>query len=57
MEAYDFDPSSSGSTARGSYAVIADFADLDLRPSRVSNEAMGWLHLRGVAAEVLRDEQ
>ena len=25
------------------YAVLADFADLDLRPSVVSNEAMGYI--------------
>ena len=44
MEAYDFDPKLERLDRAGIlYAVIADFADLDLRPSVVSNEAMGYI--------------
>ena len=44
MEAYDFDPKLERLDRAGIlYAVIADFADLDLRPSQVSNEAMGYI--------------
>ena len=44
MEAYDFDPKLERLDRSGIlYAVIADFADLDLRPSVVSNEAMGYI--------------
>ncbi len=44
MEAYDFDPKLERLDRAGLlYAVVADFADLDLRPSLVSNEAMGYI--------------
>ena len=44
MEAYDFDPKLERLDRAGIlYAVVADFADLDLRPSMVSNEAMGYI--------------
>ena len=44
MEAYDFDPKIERLDRAGLlYAVVADFADLDLRPSVVSNEAMGYI--------------
>ena len=44
MEAYDFDPKLERLDRAGTlYAVVADFADLDLRPSQVSNEAMGYI--------------
>ena len=44
MEAYDFDPKLERLDRAGIlYAVVADFADLDLRPSIVSNEAMGYI--------------
>lgn len=44
MEAYDFDPKLERLDRAGLlYAVVADFADLDLRPSVVSNEAMGYI--------------
>jgi len=44
MEAYDFDPKLEHLDRAGLlYAVLADFADLDLRPSVVSNERCeGW---------------
>ena len=55
---------STGSTTRSTrldkagilYQVLGDFADLDLHPDTVSNEAMGY-DLRGTAAQVLGDEQ
>ena len=44
MEAYDVDPKIERLDRAGIlYAVLADFADLDLRPSVVSNEAMGYI--------------
>jgi type I restriction enzyme M protein len=44
MEAYDFDGKIERMDRAGIlYAVLADFADLDLRPSVVSNEAMGYV--------------
>ena len=44
MEAYDLDPKIERLDRAGIlYAVLADFADLDLRPSVVSNEAMGYI--------------
>ncbi len=44
MEAYDVDPKIERLDRAGIlYAVVADFADLDLRPSVVSNEAMGYI--------------
>lgn len=44
MEAYDFDPKIERlDRAEILYAVLADFADLDLRPAVVSNEAMGYI--------------
>jgi type I restriction enzyme M protein len=44
MEAYDFDGKIERMDRAGIlYAVLADFADLDLRPSVVSNEAMGYI--------------
>jgi len=44
MEAYDFDPKLERLDRAGIlYAVVADFADLDLRPTVVSNEAMGYI--------------
>lgn len=44
MEAYDLDPKIERMDRAGIlYRVVADFADLDLRPSVVSNEAMGYM--------------
>lgn len=44
MEAYDFDPKIERLDRAGIlYGVVADFADLDLRPSVVSNESMGYI--------------
>lgn len=44
MEAYNFDDKITRmDRAEILYQVLADFADLDLRPSVVSNEAMGYL--------------
>lgn len=44
IEAYNFDDKIARmDRARLLYPVIADFADLDLRPSVVSNEAMGYI--------------
>ncbi|GAA4722336.1 class I SAM-dependent DNA methyltransferase [Pedococcus ginsenosidimutans] len=44
IEAYDLDPRIERMDRAGLlYAVLADFADLDLRPSVVSNEAMGYI--------------
>ena len=44
MEAYAFDGKIERMDRAGIlYAVLADFADLDLRPSVVSNEAMGYI--------------
>ncbi len=44
IEAYDFDGRLERMDRAGIlYAVLADFADLDLRPSMVSNEAMGYV--------------
>lgn len=44
IEAYNFDPKLDRLDRAGLlYAVLADFADLDLRPSVVSNEAMGYI--------------
>ncbi len=44
MEAYAFDGKIERMDRAGIlYAVLADFADLDLRPSMVSNEAMGYI--------------
>ena len=44
IEAYDFDGRLERMDRAGIlYAVLADFADLDLRPSVVSNEAMGYI--------------
>ena len=44
MEAYNFDDKIVRLDRAGLlYAVLADFADLDLRPSVVSNEAMGYI--------------
>src|SRR5690625_4722591 len=44
MEAYNFDDKISRMDRAGIlYPVLADFADLDLRPSVVSNEAMGYI--------------
>ena len=44
IEAYDFDGRLERMDRAGLlYAVLADFADLDLRPSVVSNEAMGYI--------------
>lgn len=44
MEAYNFDDKIVRLDRAGIlYAVLSDFADLDLRPSVVSNEAMGYI--------------
>lgn len=44
MEAYAFDGKIERMDRAGIlYAILADFADLDLRPSQVSNEAMGYI--------------
>jgi len=44
IEAYEFDNRLERMDRAGIlYAVLADFADLDLRPSVVSNEAMGYV--------------
>ena len=44
IEAYDFEGRIERLDRAGLlYAVLADFADLDLRPSVVSNEAMGYI--------------
>ena len=44
MEAYNFDDKIARmDRAEILYPVLADFADLDLRPSAVSNEAMGYI--------------
>lgn len=44
IEAYEFDGRIERMDRAGIlYAVLADFADLDLRPSAVSNEAMGYI--------------
>lgn len=44
MEAYNFDDKIARLDRAGLlYAVMADFADLDLRPGVVSNEAMGYI--------------
>jgi len=44
MEAYAFDAKIERMDRAGIlYAILADFADLDLRPSQVSNEAMGYI--------------
>ena len=44
IEAYDFEGRIERMDRAGIlYAVLADFADLDLRPSQVSNEAMGYI--------------
>ena len=44
IEAYDFDGRLERMDRAGLlYAVLADFADLDLRPTAVSNEAMGYI--------------
>ncbi len=44
IEAYEFDGKIERLDRAGLlYAVLADFADLDLRPSAVSNEAMGYI--------------
>ena len=44
IEAYDFDGRLERMDRAGLlYAVLADFADLDLRPTVVSNEAMGYI--------------
>ncbi|WP_299931806.1 class I SAM-dependent DNA methyltransferase [uncultured Nocardioides sp.] len=44
MEAYNVDDKIARMQKAGIlYAVLADFADLDLRPSVVSNEAMGYI--------------
>lgn len=44
IEAYNFDDKIARMDRAGIlYPVIADFADLDLRPSVVSNEAMGYI--------------
>ena len=44
MEAYNFDDKIARMERAGIlYHVVADFADLDLRPSVVSNEAMGYI--------------
>lgn len=44
MEAYNFDDKISRMDRAGIlYGVLADFADLDLRPSVVSNESMGYI--------------
>ncbi len=44
IEAYSLDDKIARMDRAGIlYAVLADFADLDLRPSQVSNEAMGYI--------------
>lgn len=44
IEAYNFDAKIARMDRAGIlYPVLADFADLDLRPSAVSNEAMGYI--------------
>ncbi|WP_106819832.1 type I restriction-modification system subunit M [Janibacter massiliensis] len=44
MEAYNLDDKIARMDRAGIlYQVLADFADLDLRPSQVSNEAMGYI--------------
>lgn len=44
MEAYNFDDKIARLDRAGLlYAVLADFADLDLRPAVVSNESMGYI--------------
>lgn len=44
IEAYNFDDKITRMDKAGIlYAVLGDFADLDLRPSQVSNEAMGYI--------------
>ena len=44
IEAYEFDGRIERMDRAGIlYAVVADFADLDLRPNAVSNEAMGYV--------------
>lgn len=44
VEAYNLDDKIQRMDRAGIlYAVVADFADLDLRPSQVSNEAMGYI--------------
>lgn len=44
MEAYNFDDKIARMDRAGIlYQVLADFADLDVRPSQVSNESMGYL--------------
>lgn len=44
IEAYNFDDKIVRMDKAGVlYAVLGDFADLDLRPSQVSNEAMGYI--------------
>ena len=44
MEAYNFDDKVAKLDRAGLlYAVLSDFADLDLRPAVVSNEAMGYI--------------
>ena len=44
IEAYNFDEKITRMDKAGIlYAVLSDFADLDLRPSQVSNEAMGYI--------------
>lgn len=44
IEAYNFEDKITRMDKAGVlYAVIGDFADLDLRPSQVSNEAMGYI--------------
>ena len=44
MEAYNVDDKIARMDRAGIlYAVLSDFADLDLRPSVVSNEAMGYI--------------
>lgn len=44
MEAYNLDEKLSRMERAGIlYGVVSDFADLDLRPSQVSNEAMGYI--------------
>jgi type I restriction enzyme M protein len=44
IEAYNFEEKLARMDKAGIlYAVLSDFADLDLRPSQVSNEAMGYI--------------
>ena len=57
IEAYRFDDKIDRLDRAGIlYQVLADFADLDLRPTRGQQRGDG-LHLRGAAAQVLGDEQ